>query len=524
MTIGDSAIIGAMAFAASLAGLAVLAMMLGRWRPASPSLFAEAPDTAVFLFDGDALLDATPGAREVLAHSPARDGCARSRLLAWAAPRFPGIGAALARVEAEGRVRLESTEGGAPLVLVAEQRGGLLRLMIGSGGQAAAAGPAGLADVAIRDERDLMRSAVDAAPLALWHEDAAGTVTWANGTYLDLALRSLAPGDELGWPLPRLFPAAPASGLRVSLKPQGSAVPLWFEAATIAQGEGRIGRAIPCDRLVKAEDALRSFTQSLTKTFAELRTGLAIFDAGRRLQIFNPALVDLTGLPPELLLARPKMAAFLDALRDRGLIPEPADYRHWRRQMTAMEQAAASGVYDEVWTLAGGLSWRVTGRPHPDGAVALMFDDISDELTQTRRYRADLELGQAVIDAMEDAVAVFDPAGTLVMSNAAYAALWGHDPGASAADEGGAAAMCDRWRDGSAPTALWDRIEDALATPGPLTPLRDDFRLCGGQRVAVGLRRLAQGVTMVTFRPEGGDGGEDVPVALPAFASSRRHA
>ena len=523
MTIGDGVIMAALAFGAALAGLAVLALLAGRLRPSAPSLFAEPPDATVFLFDGEALVDSTPGARAVLALSPSPGGSALDRLLAWLTPRFPDAAAALARTEAEGRVRLSSDSLAPPLVMVAEHRGGLLRVAIDAARPgAAAAPPADLGDVARADGQDLLRRAADAAPVALWHEDAAGVVTWANGTYLDLALRMLAPGDELGWPLPRLFPAATDQDARISLAPPGATAPLWFEAAATAQAGGRIGRAVPADRLVRAETALRGFTQTLTRTFAELRTGLAIFDAGRRLHIFNPALTDLTGLPPDFLLARPKMTAFLDALRERELIPEPADYGQWRLQMTAMEKAAVSGVYDEIWTLRGGLSWRVTGRPHPDGAVALMFDDISAELTQTRRYRADLELGQAVIDALDDAVAVFDPTGTLVLSNAAYAALWGHDPGASAADEGGAGGLCDRWRAGSAPTALWDRIEDALAAPGPLAPLHDDFRMTDGRRVAVGLRRLGQGVTLLTFRPEGDAGIGSAP--LPSFTSGRRSA
>ena len=38
--------------------------------------------------------------------------------------------------------------------------------------------------------------------------------------------------------------------------------------------------------------------QILTRTFASLPTGLALFDTERRLQVFNPALVDLTGAGP----------------------------------------------------------------------------------------------------------------------------------------------------------------------------------------------------------------------------------
>jgi hypothetical protein len=86
------------------------------------------------------------------------------------------------------------------------------------------------------------------------------------------------------------------------------------------------------------------------------------------------------------------------------------------------------GLFEETWSLPGGQTYRVIGRPHPNGALAFMFEDISHEMSRTRRYRADVELGQSVIDAVEDAVAVFSQGGQLVMSNHAYAQLWQHDP------------------------------------------------------------------------------------------------
>ena len=107
--------------------------------------------------------------------------------------------------------------------------------------------------------------------------------------------------------------------------------------------------------------------------------------------LFNPALGDLTGLAPEFLSTRPTLFSLLDALRERRMIPEPRDYKHWPREMLKLE--AAAGQYMDLWSLPGGQTYRVTGQPHPDGAIALLMEDILgvienpsfDVLTSLRR-------------------------------------------------------------------------------------------------------------------------------------------
>jgi PAS domain-containing protein len=169
------------------------------------------------------------------------------------------------------------------------------------------------------------------------------------------------------------LPSPPASGLRVQVipvvgTPGGAEEQGWHEAVTVDHPGGRTVFALPSDRLVRTEVSLRNFRQTLTKTFAHLPIGLAIFDRDRQLALFNPALLDLTALPADFLSSRPTLFAFLDAMRDRNMIPEPKDYRSWRRQMADLEKAAASGRYEETWILPSGQTYRVIGRPHPDGA------------------------------------------------------------------------------------------------------------------------------------------------------------
>ena len=141
-----------------------------------------------------------------------------------------------------------------------------------------------------------------------------------------------------------------------------------------------------------------------------------------------------TRLATGFLTARPTLYAFLDRLREARMVPEPKDYRSWRNQMNTLEAAASSGHHVEMWSLPGGQTYRVTGRPHPDGAVAFLFEDITSEISLTRKFRADLSLGAEVLDALDDAVAVFAANGEALIVNRRYADLWSCSPRGSLDD------------------------------------------------------------------------------------------
>ena len=186
-------------------------------------------------------------------------------------------------------------------------------------------------------------------------------------------------------------------------------------------------------------------------------------------------------------------------MRDRKMLPEPKDYRDWRRQIVEIEKAAATGLYEETWSLPDGQTYRVIGRPHPNGALALLIEDISSEMLRTRRYRADLELGQSVIDHMDEAIAVFSQSGQLVMSNNSYAALWGHDPAETLGDNT-VRSLSAHWRMQSAPSAIWAEVEEYVATVGDRDSWRGEVRLLDGRLIGCRFAPLAGGSTLATFR------------------------
>jgi len=493
------------------AWIALMLLSLRFGRGSSAALATAAPpalEQAVFLFDDVELVDATQPARALLEAAPLGESD-WARLSAFLAPRFDGFAAALAQLDTCGKVELAGhgrEAGKAPLRLLAETVGGLARLtLIDPEAEGRGLLVDSLSHRAMEDELTAMRAASDALPALSWRENADGAVVWANRAYV-LRSNAIAAGDEtLVWPLPRLFDSAPqpATGntgaRRLCLDAAGPS-PAWYDLHTFAQPVGTLHFAFPADATVRAERTLREFVQTLTKTFADLPIGLAIFNRQRQLQLFNPALIDLTQLGGGFLSGRPTLYAFLDRLREARMMPEPKDYRSWRQQMTALEQASAAGQHSETWQLPGGQTYRVTGRPHPDGAVAFLFEDITSEISLTRRFRAELELGQEVLDAMDEAVAVFLPSGDLVTANAAYAQLWGVEPGSSLERFTVSDAIA-LWQARCGASPVWAELREAAARLSGRSGWRAEIELAGGQRLACRLAPLSAGATLVGFRP-----------------------
>ena len=363
---------------------------------------------------------------------------------------------------------------------------------------------------AMQAETEDLRRALDLGGAAIWSEDEAGRVIWANAGYLTLVDRVSGHSASEGvWPVPAVFGAQvrpvpePGSPRRCSLSPARSeaepeAAPLWFEVSAAAQDAGTVFCAMPIDRLVAAETALRNFVQTLSKTFAHLPIGLAIFDRHRELVLFNPALVTLSTLPPAFLSGRPRLVAFLDALRDRQRMPEPKDYRGWRNAIAHLEERAEQGTYEDVWALPCGQSLRVIGRPHPDGAVAFMFEDITSEVTLTRQFRGDLDLHRAVIDALPEAMAVFSGEGRLMMVNEGHRRLWPDVEGAEGARMTLAEAL-RHWQAACLPSECWDRIQDVAARKAGCGDVTASLVRRDGARLALRAGALAGGALSVRF-------------------------
>lgn len=357
---------------------------------------------------------------------------------------------------------------------------------------------------ALENELETLRANTTSAPFLLWRQNCEGEITWVNQTYLNTASEVLG---EIGdtWPIPVIFPEIKRLRIPVTKETRriaavtDKATPeAWYDCHINPIGSDILFTAVPADETVRAENRRREFTQTLTKTFAELAIGLAIFDRSRRLVLFNPALMDLTNLPTDFLTSRPSLIGFLDQLRENRVMPEPRDYRSWRASITELEAAAADGTYSETWSLPDGQTFHVTGRPHPDGAVAFLFEDISAEMSLTRHFRSEIEQYQTVIDIFEDAVAVFSPAGDITIMNRAYRDLWKID-----SDEfmiGDLTEATRRWHELSTPTPVWGDFRDFAHDNREREEWSASVGLRDGRQIDCRFTPKPGGVTMAVFQ------------------------
>ncbi|MCX8508379.1 MAG: PAS-domain containing protein [Rhodobacteraceae bacterium] len=486
--------------ATAIAALLLLAAITGRkrrMRPHAPALRPEVEPT-IFLFEETELIDASPPAMALL-EKIAGDAGDWDRLLSYLVARFPMFLTQLGGLADQGAITLAS-ESHPGLHLRAESVGEAVRIHLtdlDSEGQGVMIDSLSLR-AQIEEIADL-RETLSACPVPTWRTDREGTVLWANHAYLALATPADSDGDMV-WPLPALFdPALPsAAQQRVKMTPPGSDRPHWFDCRMTRSEKTAIHYALPADNEVRAERSLREFVQTLAKTFAHLSVGLAVFDRHRQLALFNPALVDLTSLGPDFLSARPTLFDFLDQLREARMAPEIKNFGAWRQKMADLEKAAAEGNYEETWSIAGGLTYRVTGRPHPEGAVAFLFEDISAEMSLARRFRSELELNQSLLDTLDEAVVVISATGAMVATNSAYARLWGQDPSATLGTLHLRDAMAV-WTAQSHPTPLWEDLRDFVEDSRDRAPWEGDITLNDGAPVHCRIAPLTGGATALRF-------------------------
>lgn len=440
----------------------------------------------VFLFDGTDLIGASQKGSD-------RDIQDWHGLRESLADEFPGFPSDPDHVEQQGELVVTAIDGRADRDVFCEWIDGIVRVELRR--------QCDKQDNKRRNpDSDPLRLAMDQAPYPVWYLNGAGGIQWCNAAYVILARKVRGRNPELFDPL---FPdvsdiGAPGKKTRISIATGDTGAKLWFDVVIVPQDEGCLCYAMDINAVVDAEVAQRNFVQTLAKTFAQLSIGLAIFDRNRQLALFNPALIDLTCLPADFLSSRPEVSSFFDRLRNLNMMPEPKNYGGWRQQMNDLLHAASSGNYQETWSLPSGSVYSVSGRPHPDGAVAFLFEDITAEITLTRRFRSELELGQAVLDHLDAAIAVFAADGSLAFSNAAYHRLWKSDPDLSFAQ----VTIVDAtrtWQDLCTATPLWGEIRDFVESRENRAEWGGRVQLRSGEHLTCTVSPIQNGSTLVSF-------------------------
>ena len=342
----------------------------------------------------------------------------------------------------------------------------------------------------------LVQAVSENAPFPVWQSSKSGEIGWSNAFYQTLDQRI----ERQDGPLFQLSNTQDIEtrAQRISLKDPAHNRTHWFDVTRQPFDDGYLHFATDVHAVVNAETAQRNFVQTLAKTFAHLATGLAIFDRNRQLVLFNPSLFDLTELRPEFLTARPNLFSFFDQLRDNHIMPEPKNYASWRERIADVISAASDDNFSETWHLPNGLTYRVTGRPHPDGAIAFLFEDISAEISLTRRFRDEADVTRSALDALDHSIAIFNRAGYLQQHNAALRDFLGQS-GQKDLINMSVKDVTRLFQKTCQPTPAWGEIRDFVSENIEREAWNASLISKDGQPVELCVAPLASGASLVTL-------------------------
>ena len=348
---------------------------------------------------------------------------------------------------------------------------------------------------------------LDARPTPAWIAAAGGAPVWVNAAWLraagaatleEAAARGLSfdkgadslvsEAAELGRKCESVRWSTVQGRRRafhITAQPlEGGGVGVWTEDAT---------------ETLDMREALKRNMEAHDETLNHIADAVAIFSRDKRLTYHNTAFAQMWGLEPAWLAERPTHGEVLDRLRQRRRLPETADYAKWKAQeLDRYERLDAAP--DDLWSLPDGRTLRVVRQPHPMGGLLLLFSDITDELKLKAQYNAQIQVQQATLDKLNDAVAVFGSDGRLRLHNEAFERFWNVTPQQLdlAGDFEGVVELCvPRLHD----LQFWRELKGRVADPDPQAraPISGEVKTSDSRIVVYQSRPLPDGATLIAF-------------------------
>ena len=327
-------------------------------------------------------------------------------------------------------------------------------------------------------------------PFPIWVRGENGQLIYANQQY-QKSVEALSCLQDVD------FSAELSTRISASLSQNGETA--LFDITSINLGTCMAYYALNVTETITAKNAERDFVQSLAKTFAHLSTGIAVFGKTRQLEYFNPALIELTSLPIDVIGAKPTVFSFFEHLRGKRIMPEQKQFVTWRQKVEEALKDIETGTYQDLWTLPDGSVYRITGRLHSDDAIAIFLEDVSSEIILSRRLKSNIGLYNSVFDGLESAILVFSQDGKSVFENSFYLELWvGSNSGMV---QNSLSQEMEIWRNSTGSSDLNERLATAVLTDTRRTKWCFDLTLKNGLRYKLVIKRVSGGLIMTKWTP-----------------------
>jgi signal transduction histidine kinase len=415
---------------------------------------------------------------------------------------------ALDTLRREGRsfVLAFTTRGGRPIEAEGRAIGGraVLRLRDVSGIEQE------LLDLAARHDQllsevETMRALFEALPSPVWIRNGAEQLIFVNSAYAR-AVEAENPADAVKRRLELLDQAARADVARVRLASQpfvGRLAAITagarhiFEVVDAPSAAGSSGIAIDRTEVETMRAELARMIEAHRRVLDQLATGVAVFNAGRKLIFYNTAFRSLFELDSGFLEQTPTDSAVLDSLRSERNLPEEHDFRQWKQQL--YEAYRSVEPKEHMWHLPDGRTLRVVTTPNPEGGVTYLYDDVTERLDLYRRYDALIKVQSETLDHLAEAVAVFGSDGRIRLHNPAFQRMWklSHDALDQRPHVDAVTAWCQALHDNN---AVWRNLRASVTAIDNREPISARIERRDGAVLDLTTMPLPDGATLVTFQ------------------------
>ncbi len=356
----------------------------------------------------------------------------------------------------------------------------------------------------LAEETEMLRGFVAAAPWPIWARGPKG-LSFVNEAYAS-ATDAANVADAISRNL-ELLDSADRSEMELALKTGADSRPRLpivaggerriYDVRAINVGAGSVGIAIDASEADALSAALVRMAEAHRRTLDQLSSGVAVFDARRRLAFYNDSYRTLWDLDPAFLDGHPDDSSVLDRLRAARKLPEQADFRAWKTKLHEAYRAVEAAK--DTWFLPDGRAMSVVTTPNPEGGVTYLFDDVTESLDLARRFDGMIRVQRETLDSLAEGVAVFGSNGRARLFNPAFAKMWKLSAEALREEPhiDAVAAWCRPMFD---ETRTWQIIRAAITGIENRMDVPLKLERTDGSVLDCLIRPLPDGATMVTFQ------------------------
>jgi signal transduction histidine kinase len=367
-----------------------------------------------------------------------------------------------------------------------------------------------LADLATRSAKlqadvTTMTAVLDTLPAPVWARDQSGRLTFVNAAYAraveavdaeDAVMREIELLDR-----PARQALLRAQGARATYAARLPAIAAGqrriFDVVAGPSGPGSAGIAIDRTEVEVIRTEHTRMVDAHRRVLDQLATGVAIFNAERKLIFYNTAFRSLFEVDTGFLDQTPSDNDLLERLRSDRKLPEESDFRQWKSALHEAYQAVEP--QEHMWYLPDGRTLRIVTTPNPEGGVTYLYDDVTERLDLHRRYDALIKVQGETLDYLAEAVAVFGSDGRVRLHNPAFQRLWKLTPDAlnQHPHVEDVTAWCQALHDDG---VVWRNLRAAVTAIEGREPIAARIERRDGEVIDLATMPLPDGATLVTFQ------------------------